>query len=193
MAKHIIWKSEIDLDEWKEYIKEELVPNFPDYTKGLDSFIEENEDYCYQEVAYLNNDYLEDERINLDVTTNGRIICIANLGLWYGRRDGYKYIGHTISDCLYSQINSACGDNEWYVEYKGRMCDLKGIERHHDGINYYLYRELKPNLSDTQIANFESKIYNGTVTPSDISRYTMSLGHYINDVYGFMKVKKGAA
>lgn len=183
MAKHIIWKSEIDLDEWKDYIKEELMPC--DYTGSVDDYIDENRDLCYQDIDNLNGEYLEDERMNLDIETQGEIICIADLGLWNGRRMGYKEMGHNIGKLLYSQVSGCCVDDEWYVESKGRACDFKCIETHHDGTNYYTYREFKPDLTDGQKEYFKRLLYNGTATQVDISRYTRGIGHYIQEIYGF--------
>ncbi len=40
----------------------------------------------------INGDYLDDERMNLDVQLSQPILVIADLGLWHGRRMGYKEI-----------------------------------------------------------------------------------------------------
>ena len=40
----------------------------------------------------LNHDYLEDERVNLNIQLPQPIICIADLGRWNGRFSGYKEI-----------------------------------------------------------------------------------------------------
>lgn len=54
-----------------------------------------------------------------------------------------------------------------------------------DGTNHYLYREIKEEISDGQLENFLDKIYTGSCTKADISRYTKSVGARIYDVYGF--------
>ena len=180
--KHTIWSSEINLKDWADYIYEGPMNDYIEDGKidadmSVEDFMAAYEDECYRWVADLNNDYLGDERINLNVTTKGRIICIADLGLWNGRRKGYKILSNNISNCL----SDSCNEVEWYVE----GVDMKATAHHHDGTNYYLYRELKPGLSEAQEENFLDKIYNGVVTKQDITRYTKSIGHYAKEVYGW--------
>lgn len=163
---HIIWMSDIDIDKWD--IDPELVGEMTD---------DEKWQYC----AELNNEYLEDERLNLrDCPVYGRIIAIADCGLWYGRRTAYKYLD-SVSDCLYT----TCDYAEWYCdEYNFRAKMV-----HHDGTNYVLYRILKPELSDKQIETFENKIIDNAITRKDISRYTKSLRPAIAKVYGWPQFK----
>lgn len=77
--KNIIW-SDIDLnfDDWKEDLKAE--------------YPEMNDDQLYNLMNEINNEYLEDERINLDIQLSKPIIIIADLGLWNARKSGYKMI-----------------------------------------------------------------------------------------------------
>ena len=192
MAKYTLWNDDIKIEDWKECIEEEIMnERYPDYEGDVDTFIDEYSDECYEYICELNCIYLDDERANLSIRTAGEIICIADLGLWNGRRMGYKLIGHNIADCLYSSVS---GDSrcDWYVETNGRACDLKCTEAHHDGTNYYVYREIKPEISEYQKNAFLNKIYCGKATQADISRCTKGIGHYVNDVYGFIQIKKGA-
>ena len=95
------------------------------------------------------------------------------------RVKGYKIIGNNIANCL-----SACNDEdkvEWYCD----RYNLRGTGLHHDGTNYYLYRERKDNINDSQWNNFLNKIYYGKCTKQDISRYTKSLRPRIAKVYGW--------
>lgn len=171
--KHIIWSNmNLNLDDWKEDLLEnrklnELDTNVPDY-------VLENDMY------ELNSMYLDDERENLNITpTKGRIICIADLGLWNGRKPGYKLLGHNIGDCL-SDFSQAEG-----LEFYCDRYNFKSTQVHHDGINYLIYREIKPEYTSDQIDKFLWKIYNGKATDRDIRRYTRSLRPYIKVVYGW--------
>ena len=166
MAKRIIWTSEIDVDRWD--FDPECTGKNPDEMTEEEKF-----DYC----TTLNAEYLEDERINLShCYAHGAIIAIADLGLWYGRRTGYKYV-KSVSDCLYANCDAA----EWYCdEY-----NFRAIMTHHDGTNYILYRVLKPDLSEKQIETFEQKIIEGKLTQNDITRYTKSLRPAIAEIYGW--------
>ena len=164
MEKFTIWSNNLDYDDWKNDL-EELYPDYSD---------EDRISLMYD----INNEYLEDERVNLDIQLDRPILVIADLGLWNGRFSGYKEIGSgRISDCLYSNTDYCT----WYVDGYG---DLRCDAVHHDGANHYLYRTYKENVSDTQIENLKNKIYEGTVTRRDITRITRRIGDAIAEVYG---------
>lgn len=171
--EHIIWTSQPDFNEWKE----DLQADYP----------EKSEDELYELMYEINNDYLDDERANLNVQLSAPIIVIADLGLWYGRRPGYKEISSgNISDCLYGSGNT---EDTWFVDELG---DLRCRSAHHDGTNLLLYRVYKPNVSDTQKQNFKEKLLSGQLTRADINRITLRLGDWISDVYGFKIPRKKA-
>lgn len=130
--------------------------------------------YLYEEM----NRYIDDERSNLRIDVGNTIIAIADLGLWDGRRCGYKEIkSGNISDCLYSE----CETNEWYCDAH----DMRATMSHHDGTNYVLYRRRKDWITDYQWDNFLYKLYMGTANKEHISKYTSSLLPYIAKVYGW--------
>ena len=162
----IIWSNYyLDLNDWKDDLAEE--------EPGLS-------DSAYSELMYQrNNEYIYDERCNLDIKLPRAIIVIGDIGRWNGRVIGYKEIeSGNIKDCLYSD----CDYNTWYVDKNG---DLRCEAIHHDGTNYYLYRTYKDGVSDEQIENFKYKIYTGKVTRADITRITRRLGYEIGKVYGW--------
>lgn len=167
-AIRTIWQNtDIKIEDWKEVLEE----------YGIDP---DDEDEAYLFVEKLNTEYLWDERANLDkVIESGVIIAIADLGLWNGRHSGYHVIDSgNIRDCLHSD----CDYLHWYVDELG---DMRCTAHHHDGTNRYLYREVKPGITETQLENFCEKIYNGTFTRKDITRYTRRLGPYIQKIYGW--------
>ena len=170
MKKHIIWTNrDLKLEDWKDMF-DELEVCFDEET---------SEDEKWDMVYQWNNEYLDDERVNLNVDVHAGIIAIADLGLWNGRRSGYKEMGTKISNCL----SGTCGDYvTWYVDELG---DLKCEDCHHDGTNYYTYRAWKDGVSLAQMENLEWKIYNGKATRRDITRLTRKLGPYIAEAYGW--------
>ena len=106
-------------------------------------------------------------------------LVVADLGLWNGRRTGYKEIpSGNIRDCLYSDYDYTT----WYVDRNG---DFRCDDTHHDGTNHYLYRVYKDNVSQAQKDRLKEKIYNGTATRADIVRVTRRLGDEIGKVYGW--------
>lgn len=163
---HLIWSDyHLDYDDWKDDLEEE----FPDLSEH------ERVQMMYER----NNSYLDDERCNLNIQMAMPIIIIGDLGLWNGRRTGYKEISSgNIRDCLYSDTDYTT----WYVD---RLGDLRCDAVHHDGTNHYLYRAFKPSVSEAQMERLKEKIYDGSVTRADITRVTMRLGDAIGKVYGW--------
>lgn len=116
-GRHIIWSNDIDYDDWREDLEEQ----YPDLTEA------ERMDLMYE----LNGDYLDDERSNLDIQLSRPILVVGDLGLWHGRRMGYKEIpSGNIRDCLYSERDMDY--STWYVDKNG---DFRCDAIHHDGAN----------------------------------------------------------
>ena len=170
MKKHIIW-SNIDLD-----------PN--DWVEGYAEFLDINgiegdpyDDYAlYRYMEDTNNEYLDDERMNLNKKVDGRILAIADLGFWDGRRQGYKILGNTIADILYEEDAD-------YIEWYSDGYNIKATESHHDGCNLYLYRVIRENRN---IDNLLDAIYNGEeISRKKLNYYTKSLEPYVRKVYGW--------
>ena len=168
-TKHVIWSNlDLDLDDWRD----DLLEEYP----HVDA---DDEDALYRLMVDTNNDYLDDERCNLDIQLSQPILVIADLGLWHGRRMGYKEIeSGNIRDCLYDPNEYV----EWYVDGYGNM---RSISIHHDGRNNCLFRAWKDGTTDTQRENLKDKLYRGVATPQDISRVTRSIGKEIGRVYGW--------
>lgn len=116
----------------------------------------------------------DSERKNLSCVLDGKIMVIADLGLWNGRRSGYKYL----TENLNSIFDVGEDYNEWYVDDLG---DIRCKAVHHDGTNYYLFRAVKPDMN---MEILEDKLYEGTATRRDITRYTERLGDYVGKIYG---------
>lgn len=164
--KHIIWSNlNLDIKDWREFLEEE----YPDRT----------EDEYYDLMRELNDGYLDDERMNLDVQLSTPILVCADLGLWNGRKSGYRMIDSgNISNCL----DSGFEDVEWYVDRQG---DLRSTAIHHDGRNHYLYRAVREHVPDWKVERLQNKLYEGTASYADIEKVTRRLGDEIAAVYGF--------
>ena len=164
--RHVIWTNhDLDYEDWREWMETE----YPDLT----------EDERIRLMYEINDEYLSDERMNLNIQLSQPILVIGDLGLWNGRRQGYKEIASgNIKDCLYSD----CDYSTWYVDKLG---DLRCDAIHHDGTNHYLYRTYKPGISDAAKETLKYKLYRGIATRQDITRVTRRLGDDIAKVYGF--------
>lgn len=174
--RFVIWSNyDLDYDDWKD----DLLDEYPELSER------ERMELMYE----INGDYLDDERNNLDIQLSQPILVVADLGLWYGKRMGYKEIkSGNIRDCLYSDTDYST----WYVD---RLGDLRCDAIHHDGTNHYLYRVYKDDVTETQIDNLLAKIYEGRATRKDITRVTRRLGDEIAAVYGWpiRRCKKSGA
>ena len=175
-TEHIIWSNRgLDYEDWKE----ELESQYPELTE------EERVMRMYE----INDDYLEDERMNLDISLPQPILVIADIGRWDGRYSGYREIASgNIADCLYSSLDYVT----WYVDGRG---DLRCTGIHHDGRNHYLYRVYKEGTTEEQRDRLKEKIYEGSAARGDITRVTRRLGDEIGRVYGweFPKIRAGSA
>lgn len=163
----VIWSNDLDYDDWKRFLEEE----YPELTES------ERVGLMYE----INDEYLSDERANLNIPLDQPILVIADLGLWYGRRIAYKEIKNAnINDCLY-----AGRDEElvtWYIDEGGDFCCKAS---HHDGINHYTYRVYKGDATDFQIERLKRRLCEGVATREDIEKVTRRLGDDIANVYGF--------
>lgn len=166
MKEFVIWSDmDLNFEDWRA----DLEAEYPEY----------DEDELYQLMYDMNNEHLDDERLNLRKHADGEIVIIADLGRWNGRFSGYKELhSDLISDCL----STSCDYAKWYVDELG---DLRCDTAHHDGRDYLLYRQWRTGLSRTQKENFLQKIYDDNVTRRDINRYTKRLGDIVANVYGF--------
>lgn len=164
--RHIIWSNyDLDYEDWRD----DLEAEYPELT----------EDQRIALMYEINGDYLDDERVNLNIQLSQPILVIGDLGLWYGRRSGYKEIeSGNIRDCLYADTDYST----WYVDKLG---DLRCDAIHHDGTNHYLYRAYKDGVRESQIDLLKDKLYRGIATRSDVTRITRRLGDDIACVYGF--------
>lgn len=170
--KHIIWSDlHLDYEDWRK----DLEAEYPDMAES------ERIDLMHE----INAGYLDDERTNLDVRLPTPILMYADLGLWNGRKTGYRLIeSGNIRDCLFSPYDY----NEWYVDNLG---DFRCTAVHHDGMNRYLYRAIREGATEGQVGRLLDRIYNGAATRADITRVTRRLGDDIAAVYGFSVPRHG--
>lgn len=170
MSKHIIWGNiNLDIKDWKDGYKEYLEMNSLDRDP-------DDENAIYRWMCETNNDYIFDERVNLNKKVDGRILVISDLGLWNGRRSGYQIIeSRNIRDILYADCD--------YVEWYGDGYNIRCTAHHHDGTNYYEYRIIR---EDRGIDNLLNAIYRGEeITRKKLNYYTKSLYKEVANVYGW--------
>ncbi len=87
--RHVIWSNYgLDYEDWRD----DLEAEYPDLSEN------ERISLMYE----INGDYLDDERANLNVQLSQPILVVGDLGLWNGRRMGYKEIpsGNIRTACI---------------------------------------------------------------------------------------------
>ena len=170
MKKRIIWSNvNINPEDWKESYKE--IAELNEWDEDI-----EDEDILWSYINETLAQYLDDERADLrSATTERRIIAFADLGLWNGRRQGYRILGFDASEIF--------NINEDYNEYYSDGYNIRANCVHHDGTNRILFRVMR-NDKDPDL--LLGKIRRGEeVTEKQIYYYTKSLLPYVRKVYGW--------
>lgn len=170
--KRIIWSNlNLDINDWKDEYKECVECNELDRDPN-------DEEAIYDWMIETNNGYLGDEKMNLNHKVDGRILVIADIGQWNGR-----FLGYVIRSNNMNEIFNINGRGFDYAEFYGDGYNIRGVEHHHDGTNYYLYRIIR---EDRNIDNLLNAIYNGeTISKSKLNYYTKSLYKDVAAVYGW--------
>lgn len=173
MKSFVIWDSEINLEAWEGFLEEDMEDN-PSLYKA-----EDKESVLWNRIVETNEAYLEDERMNLDIQLQHPILVLAELGTWHGRVRGYRIISSgNIRDILTSNVDGM-SEIKWYCDGYNIRC----LESHHDGVNDYLYREIR---NPENIQRLLDMIYNGEeISSRKLSYYTRSIAKEVGKVYGF--------
>lgn len=167
--KHTIFNSDstaFDFDEMKKEISE-----------NNDVPVEDiSDEAVWDYISHSVENWYDDERLNLNQELDNFVICIADLGLWNGRRSAYKLLGKNLNSILYNTGDSY----EVYVEDG----EVMARDSHHDGTNYYNWRVLKSGISNAKVNDLLDSIVEGDAEEK-IRKYTKSLAPYVKRIYGF--------
>lgn len=167
--RHLIYSSREDYNEnemrsaYKEFLSDnDLVEDDYDYFRFVENELEAR--------------YSEEEN-NLSMPC-GQIIAIADLGTWRGRISAYKLSNKHNLNAIFAMLGDG-DDVEIYVEGN----DVKATVRHHDGVNYITFREVRDGRNIKKLTN---KIYyQEPISRQMISAYTKCLGDKVKQVYGW--------
>ena len=167
--KRIIWSSNISLSDWEDWLHDW----YPEIT-------DESEQYaiCKEE----NTKSLEEDKANLGKTHYPYpILCIADIGRWYGRFPAWRFIGNEYEGASLSDIFSFSeGENqEFFVEGGELCCD----DSHHDATNHYTYRLFTCNPDDAEKL-LDTIAMRGDYEPL-LDTYTRSLAEDVGKVFGW--------
>lgn len=159
----------VDFDQYKEILiseREEQEFDNPEDVRDID---------VYNFISECEEDDFECEKMNLNKLLSNRVIAVADLGFWNGRKQGYKILSNNLN----SIFNIGEDINKWYDDGK----DVRGIFSHHDGTHYVLFRELREWRTQT---NFLERILSGEKIPiKTLNYFTSSLHPYMKEIYGW--------
>ena len=185
--KHIIYTTEPDFDQAGEYIEEEagelkdtLAKLAEENWLGgvLANACEKRIEELKSEEAYSQADFWREcEQANLSQDT-GEIVVLGDLGLWSGRVSGVKETGkHNLNAIL--DWHGDIDDFEVYEEDG----EIKATAYHHDGTNYYTFREV---IDEEKWQDLRDKIIAGEkYTIEELNESTKALGERVGAVYGW--------
>jgi hypothetical protein len=167
--KHTIFNSDSTAFDFEEMRKE--------ISENNDVPVEDiSDEAVWDYISHSVENWYDDERLNLNQELDNFVICIADLGLWNGRRSAYKLLGKNLNSILYNTGDSY----EVYVEDG----EVMARDSHHDGTNYYNWRVLKSGLSNVKVNDLLDSIVEGDAEEK-IRKYTKSLAPYVKRIYGF--------
>ena len=161
----VIWTND-DYDEWERC----MLIDYPDEASREEEGIEINYERYYADC----DQYLYDERANLDVEVDGWIVAFGVLGLW----DGNHNAGCTFGNKVKNILKSECEYIDWYCDRYNVRCRAS----HHDGTNHYLYRVAKDREQAKRLV--DAIAYEG-MTEEEFRKSTKSLRPYVAKVYGW--------
>jgi hypothetical protein len=170
VSEHIIYSTEYNPEVYRNEYKEFCEDNGYEMTEdGLN-------EYAYQD----NSDWLECEKCNLSKPMNTKFLIIADLGLWDGRRSGFRVMEIKNLNQIFDVYNSDSETTFYCDRY-----DVKVRCTHHDGTNYYTIREIKEG-HDKAIENICNSLYfNEKVNKALITKYTKSIRPLVANVFGW--------
>jgi hypothetical protein len=158
-----------DYENYEDFVREEY-PDIEEDSQAYWGIISEETQFCYE--CELDNMKAVD-------ISEGMII-IANLGLWYGLKRGYKEVrGYTVKDALEQCSHRDYMDIDFGINESN---DLYYRGHHHDGTNHMVVRRWRKGLSDEAKDRLMDSIYEGKEI--NIDWYTRPIGKEIKAYYG---------
>ncbi len=172
--KYTIWSSDLHIEDFLFELRHE----FPDA----------GEDELYQMAVAENWADRLDIRYIVDEDLGAPILAVADMGLWNGRKSGYKLIkSGNLADC-FVEIGSA-DSASWYIDERGELC---ADFAHHDGVNHIRYRAIRPGMKEKTVRDLCAKIASQEEFERSLSRVTYRIGDRVGAKLGVEACKKTA-
>lgn len=174
MERTIIWESNPTLD--KEDIgrikkqMQEFGKENPTDAEAQSYFMEDNEE-AFFDVSDV-----------LDIFVPEKIVVIADIKDWRGKRKGHLVVSRNLKDILMRHVH---GDSEICVYADGQ--EIRAEEVYHDGVNHYLFRMFKSHQKEEK---FLDEISSGhKISSKKLDQYTESLHQRVTELLGWFDSK----
>lgn len=163
MAKNIIWTSEIDVEDWADFLDEEGITDH-------------NSTEAYDRINEYNWDNIGDEEENLNIDTPDNLFVVGTLGLWNGNPAAVRELDANVNSIFkladgYDDATFCVEDGELHVELK-----------HHDGTNNFIVREW---VAENWFEELEGMILDGEDVKYFVENNSKSVAPRVSAVYGW--------
>jgi hypothetical protein len=145
-----------------------------------------SEEEVWEEALESKSRLLDDEKGNLDVATQNRLIAVGTLGLWNGPAICFSVLTANVNSIFNAIHRLRC---ESSATIYADESDVQADEAHHDGVNHYLFRE--PIGDDEEVDELldelRDAVYDrdGEKFHALIQTRTKSIRPYVAKVYGW--------
>lgn len=171
LKTRVIYDNTLDLEEFKKMEFE----NFEGDDEETEYLNEMDESEWWDRLDEYNNMWLGDEKCNLNKKLDNKIIAIADLGFWNGRKVGVRVLNNNLN----SIFNVLSGYD--MVEVYADRFNIHARLAHHDGTHYITFRTADEKMID----KLEDKALDGTLTHEYAMRNTKSIVKHVNEIYGW--------
>lgn len=169
----LLWNSEVDI--FDEYALNDARESFIENGYNPEEITDE---MLHDRLYEWNSMYLDDERANLNIETDGFIIAYCDLGFWYGRETGLMKIGSNVRDIF--NRNYSCDIHDFYVD----PYNVRYTGHHHDGSHHLLFRMVADeDAAQRMMDKFAANGYE--LDEADFRKKTKSIRKFVAKVYGW--------
>ena len=171
--RFLIWDEHIDPEKWTDFLQEDKEMN-PFSYEGLSGRELEAEEW--QRIQEMNEQYLEDERCNLDKVIGRAVIELCKFQYWNGiEENAFLISSGNMKDIFRRHCRaSMC---RWYSDGNNICCD----ESHHDGTNHYIYKVIPESYTGECSTDVSLKT---------LLRHARSMAPYVANVYVICSKRK---
>lgn len=129
-----------------------------------------------------NHTWFNDEKCNLDIECDTKLIAFGKLGFWDGNRNGYAIKSRKNLNAMFDFCSgSGYSDIDYYVQDGDVHLDLT----HHDGVHKMVIRRMSKRYSEETITNMLKQYIDEELAFEDIMKCSVSVAKDVARVYGW--------